>query len=212
MIRLIRKISAVILACLLGLNLATAAILAVSPCPLSMCYSGPMDIDQCDGLLNFALSIQECCAECNDIFCDLMRNHFQDADAANPPLFQESDCPFFPGAVDFIGESGAQISFCEPRHLLYATHAMSHIPLYIEYHSLIIWNRHGFPLNFGVSCKVFARTGHRIRLYPISFFEVEVFRNENNQMDRIKQNRSFCPPTDIGYYGSFRIRIYLEWR
>jgi len=59
-IRLIRKISAITLACLLGLNLAAGAVVVAEPCPSSMCCCDPRDMDHRDSLLNFAFSLQEC--------------------------------------------------------------------------------------------------------------------------------------------------------
>ena len=138
MIRLIRKISAISLACLLGLNLAAGAAVVAEPCPFSMCCCGPMDMDHCDGLLNFEFSIQGCCGECNDIFCDLMKNPLQDANAVNTSPFQGSCYPFFLRTVDSIAEYGARIALSEPRYLFSAAPAWSQIPLYIEHLSLII--------------------------------------------------------------------------
>ena len=138
MIRLIRKISAITLACLLVLNLAAGAAVVVGHCPSSMGSSSPMDMDYCDGLLNFAFPIQGCCGECNDIFCDLMKNPLQDANAVNTSPFQGSCYPFFLGTVDPIAESGTGIALFEPSYLFSAALAWSQIPLYIEHLSLII--------------------------------------------------------------------------
>ena len=138
MIRLIRKISAITLACLLALNVAAGAAVVVGHCPSPMGSSSPIDMSHCDGLLNFAFPIQGCCGECNDIFCDLMKNPLQDANAVNTSPFQGSCYPFFPGTVDPIAESGVWIALSEPRYLFSAAPAWSQIPLYIEHLSLII--------------------------------------------------------------------------
>ena len=138
MIRLIRKISAITLACLLVLNLAAGAAVVVGHCPSSMGSSSPMDMDHCDGLLNFAFPIQGCCGECNDIFCDLMKNPLQDANAVNASPFQGSCYPFILGTVDPIPESGVWIASSAPSYLFCATLAWSQIPLYIENLTLII--------------------------------------------------------------------------
>ena len=138
MTRLIRKISAIVLACLLAANVAAGAAVVVGHCPSSMSSSGPIDMDHCDGLLNFTFPIQGCCGECNDIFCDLMKNPLQDANAVNASPFQGSCYPFFLGTVDPIAESGAGIALFEPSYLFSATLAWSQIPLYIEHLSLII--------------------------------------------------------------------------
>ena len=138
MIRLIRKISAIILACLLGFNLAAGAAVVVAPCPTSMSYSDPMDMDHCDGLLNFAFPMQGCCGECNDIFCDLMKITLQDANVVNTSPLQGSCYPYLFGTVDPIAESGVRIALSEPRYLFSAVPAWSQVPLYIEHLSLII--------------------------------------------------------------------------
>ena len=137
MIRLIRKISAITLTCLLVLNLTAGAAIVVGPCP-SLMGSIPMDMDHCDGMLNFAFPTQGCCGGCNDIFCDLMKNPLQDANAVNASPFQGSCYPFILGTVDPIPESGAWIASSAPRYLFCATPAWSQIPLYIENLALII--------------------------------------------------------------------------
>jgi hypothetical protein len=138
MAQLIRKISAITFACLLALNVAAGAAAVVGHCPSSMGSSSPMDMNHCDGLLNFAFPMKGCCGECNDIFCDLMKNPLQDAHAVNTSPFQENCYPFFPGTVDPIAESGARIVLCEPRYPFSAAPAWSQIPLYIKHLSLII--------------------------------------------------------------------------
>ena len=138
MIRLVRKISVLILACLLVLNLAAGAAVVVGHCQSSMGSSNPLDMDHCDGLLNFTFPIQGCCGECNDIFCDLMKTPLQDANAVNTSPFQGSCYPFFLGTVDSIAEYGARIALSEPRYLFSAAPAWSQIPLYIEHLALII--------------------------------------------------------------------------
>jgi hypothetical protein len=139
MIRLSRKISAIALVCLLVLNLAADAAVVIGHCPSSMSSSSLMDMDHCDGLLNFAFPILGCCGECNDIFCELMKNPLQDAKAVNtPPFFQVSCSPFFLGTVDPNAESSAWIVLFEPRYLFSAAPAWSQIPLYIQHLALII--------------------------------------------------------------------------
>lgn len=138
MIRLIRKISAITLACLLGLNLAAGAAVVAEPCPSSMCCCDPRDMDHCDGLLNFAFSMQECCGECNDIFCDLTKNPLQDINTVNSSPSQASCYPFLLGTAVPIGESCVQISLSASRYLLPAALVSSQVPLYLEHLCLII--------------------------------------------------------------------------
>ena len=138
MIRSMRKISAVILACLLGLNMAAAAVVVTEPCSSSIASSGPMDMDHCDGMLNFAFPNQGCCGECNDIFCDLMKNPLQDANAVNSSPFQGSHYPFLPVSANPIEGSGARTTLSATRYLFSAGPPWSQVPLYIEHLSLII--------------------------------------------------------------------------
>ena len=138
MSRLIRKISTVILACLLGFNLAAHAAVVVPPCQSSICGNGPMDMDHCDGLLDFGSPIQGCCGECGDIFCDLLKNSLQDVNAVNSSPFQGNYDPFLLETADGFGESSLQIALSEPGYLFTASMAGSQLPLYIQHLALII--------------------------------------------------------------------------
>ena len=138
MSRLIRKILTITLACLLGFNLAAHAAVVVPPCPLSICSSDPMDMDHCNGLLDFGSSMQGCCGECGNIFCDLMKNSMQDVNAVNSSPLQGSFDPIFLETVDFIGEPSFQIALSEPRYIFAAMMAWSQIPLYIQHLAMII--------------------------------------------------------------------------
>ncbi|MBT8350162.1 MAG: hypothetical protein KJO26_02865, partial [Deltaproteobacteria bacterium] len=62
MIRLTRKISVIVLACIILLNAGTATSMVMGDCSSSV-KAGHMGIDHCDGLLNFALPIQGCCGD-----------------------------------------------------------------------------------------------------------------------------------------------------
>ena len=137
MIQFTRKISAVTFACLLAFNIAASAAPVAEHC-LSSMGSSPMDMHHCDGLLNFSFPTINCCGECNDIFCDLMKNPFQDANAVNSSPSPGSIYPIFPATVDPIAEPGAWTAMFEPRYLFSASLARSQIPLYIEHLSLII--------------------------------------------------------------------------
>ena len=138
MSRLIRKISTVIFACLLGFNLAAHAAVVVPPCQSSICGNGPMDMDHCDGLLDFGSPIQGCCGECGDIFCDLLKNSLQNVNVVNSSLFQGNYAPFLLETADVLGESNLQIAVSEPGYLFAASMAGSHLPLYIQHLALII--------------------------------------------------------------------------
>jgi len=142
MIRLIHKIIAVTVGCLLVLNLASGAAVAAGNCSsrmsASMVDENPMEMGHCDGLLNFGLPPQKCCDECSDIFCDLMNDHLQDAHAVNILPLQKSVYPFLLGAVCVSAEPGTRISRSKPRFQFPSEPSWNLIPLYIENLSLII--------------------------------------------------------------------------
>jgi hypothetical protein len=135
---MIQKILVITLACLLVLNLAAGATVMVGHCPPSMGSRTPMDMDHCDGMLDFTFPMHECCGECNDIFCDLMKNPLQDANAVNTSPFQGSCYPVFLETVDFTDSSDFRLSFSATMYLIPTALARSQIPLYIEHLSLII--------------------------------------------------------------------------
>ena len=136
--RFFSKILAIALACLLVLNLSTAAVAMIGQCETSMVGINPMAMDHCDGLLNFAFPSQGCCGDCNDIFCDLIKNSLQDAKVANASPINGSCYPIFLGPVISIDTSDGQIASCEHWVTLFAAPARSQIPLYIEHLVLII--------------------------------------------------------------------------
>ena len=138
MIRLIHKISAILLACLLGMNLAAGGALSAEPCPPSLCPSGLMDMGHHNGMINFALPTQGCGDDCNDIFCDLMKDPLQDANAVNSFPSPGHYHAVVLGTVDILGPSGLRTSGSESRHLLPHAWASSQIPLYLEHLALII--------------------------------------------------------------------------
>ena len=136
--RLICKISAVILACLLGLNLAAYAVVAVPPCSSSICSSDPIGMDHCNGLLNFGTPMKGCCGECGDIFCDLMKTSSLDTSAINSSPFQGNHYPMLLESTDFMGDSSLQAALPEPWYLSVASMNCSQIPLYLQNLALII--------------------------------------------------------------------------
>ncbi len=137
MIHLIRKISVIILACLLVLNVTAGAAAVAEHCSSPM-VSSPMDIHHCDGLLNFVFPTIKCCEHCNDIFCDLMKDPLQDANALTSSTFQSSSFPIFTETVHPSAESGDWTVMFEPRYLFTQTLTWSQTPLYIEHLALII--------------------------------------------------------------------------
>jgi len=136
--RLIPKILAIVLACLLVLNLSTAAVAMIGHCETSMVGINHMEMDHCDGLLNFAFPLQGCCGDCNDIFCDLMNNSLPDANVANASPINGSFYPIFLESMIPIDASDGQIASCEHWVTLFSAVARSQTPLYIEHLVLII--------------------------------------------------------------------------
>jgi len=97
-----------------------------------------MDMGQHNGMINFALPMQGCGDVCNDIFCDLMKDPLQDANAVNSFPSPGHYHPVILGTVDILGPSGFRTSGSESRHLLPHAWASSQIPLYLEHLALII--------------------------------------------------------------------------
>ena len=138
MIRLSPKILAITLTCMLVFNLPTGAASVNGHCEASMVNISPMAMDHCDGLLNFTFPLQGCCGDCNDIFCDLIKNPLQDANATNASPIQGSCYPIFLGSVNSIDASDGRIALSEHSFTLSAAQARNQIPLYIEHLALII--------------------------------------------------------------------------
>ena len=103
MIRLIHKISAIVLACLLGLNLAAAGAVAAEPCPPSLCPSGLMEMGHHNGMIDFTLPMHGGGDDCNDIFCDLLKDPLQEANAVNSSPLPGPYYPVILGTVDALG-------------------------------------------------------------------------------------------------------------
>jgi len=138
MIRLIHKISAIVLACLLGLNLAAGGAMAADPCLPSLCPSGLMDMGHHNGMFDFALPMQACGENCTDIFCDLMKDPLQDANAVNSSPYQGHYYPVILTTVDAVGPSGIRAPVAGSRHWLILAWSSGPIPLYLEHLALII--------------------------------------------------------------------------
>jgi hypothetical protein len=137
--RFIQKIAVTILACLLALNLTAGATVDAAACPPLLCGSGPMDMGHHDGMINFTLPMPEgCCEDCNDVFCNLMKDPLQDAHVVNPSPYQGHCYPAILATLDAIGQSGIRAPVSESRHRLIVSGSSGPIPLYLEHLSLII--------------------------------------------------------------------------
>ena len=91
-----------------------------------------------NGMINFAFPMQGCSEDCNDIFCDLMRDPLQDVNAVNSAPFQGHHSPVILGTLNTIGQSRLLASVSESRHPLLEFRVSGQVPLYIENLSLII--------------------------------------------------------------------------
>lgn len=138
MIQLIHKISAIVLACLLGLNLAAGAAVAAEHCLPSLCPSGLMDSGHHNGMIDFMMPVQACGENCTDIFCDLMKDPLQDANTVNSSPYQGHYYPVILATVDAVWHSNTRSPESEPRHRVIAARSSGPIPLYLEHLSLII--------------------------------------------------------------------------
>ena len=136
--RFIQKIPVITLACLLALNLAAGAAVDAAPCPAHLCGSGLMDMGHHNGMINFALPMQGCCEDCDDTFCDLMKDPLQDLNAVNSSPYHGSYYPVIPGTLDAVEQSGLRASVSDSRHWLIDSWSSSQIPLYLEHLALII--------------------------------------------------------------------------
>lgn len=137
MIRMIRNISAVTLACILALSTVVSAAGGVAHCP-TMAGDRPMEMDPCDGLLNFGASTQGCFGNCNDVFCDLVKDPFKEANTLTSSHYQASGSPIH-GIVESIdAECSARNLPAEPKYLLSEPLLYNLIPLYMEHSTFII--------------------------------------------------------------------------
>ena len=136
--RLLQKIAIIILACLLAVNIAASATVDAAPCPPHLCCGGLMDLVHHNGMINFALPLQGCGENCNDIFCDLMKDPLQDVNAVNSSPFQGHYSSVVLGTVNAFGQSGLRGPVSESRNPLIDSGPSSQTPLYLENLALII--------------------------------------------------------------------------
>ena len=137
MIRLTHKISVIVLACIIVLNAGTAASMVMGDCSSSV-NAGHMDIDHCDGLINFALPMQGCCGGCLDIFCDLFKNPLKDANAALVFSSQDYVQDTNARSGEFWEQNDIRLTAGIWGSQASSTPQKGTIPLYIEHLTLII--------------------------------------------------------------------------
>lgn len=137
MIPLIRKITAVALGCILALSGVVSAAGGVAHCP-SMTEDRSMVVDHCDGLLDFGLPMQGCFGDCNDVFCDLIKDPLPEAGTATTSSFQGGVPIFFGGVADLVADCEIRNLPPSPRYLLPTALLSSQPPLYVKHLKLII--------------------------------------------------------------------------
>ena len=136
--RLTPTFALMISACLLGMNFVTGAAIAITPCPPSTCCRSPMHMDACNDTINFALPIQKCCNDCDNVFCGLLNDPLQDLKTVQPTPELGYSQPFYAANVQSIGISYFYILGSNPSHFVSFETVFNQIPLYIENLSLII--------------------------------------------------------------------------
>ena len=136
--RFIQKIPVILLACLLALNLAAGAAVEAAPCPAHLCGSGLMDMGHHNGMINFATSGTGCCEDCDDIFCDLLKDPLKDVNAVNSAPAQGNHFPVLPGTMMSSRDARLRGAGSQSPQPLTDFWASNPIPLYLEHLSLII--------------------------------------------------------------------------
>ena len=137
MIRLIRNISLITLACILVLNGGATTGMVMGSCSTSA-NAGHMDMDHCGGLLNFALPMHGCCGDCLDIFCDLFKNPLKSANTAPTIVRQDYEKDIYARSGDVRKETDTCLAADFRESRLWAEPKWGSIPLYIEHLTLII--------------------------------------------------------------------------
>lgn len=134
------KIALMVSACLLVMNFAAGAAIAIEPCPPSICCAAPipMHMESCNNLLNFAHSIQKCCDGCNDLFCGLLNDPLKDVKTVYPSPEMGYYQSFHAVSIQSVDLASEQTLVPKPWHLISFEETSNSVPLYIEHLSLII--------------------------------------------------------------------------
>ena len=91
-----------------------------------------------NGMINFAIPMQGCCEDCDDIFCDLLKDPLKNVNALNSSSARGAYYPVILGTVISIGATRLLATASEPRQSLTDFWVWNRIPLYLEHLSLII--------------------------------------------------------------------------
>ncbi len=137
MICLTRKISVIVLACVLVLNAGTTTSMVIGDCSTAE-NASHMDMNHCDGLLNFAVPMQGCCGDCLDIFCDLFKNPLKDANTVTTFAFQDYVQDIHARSAEIKAETDTCLATAINGSLLSAVPKKGSTPLYLEHLTLII--------------------------------------------------------------------------
>ena len=132
------KISVILIICLMALNSAAVNAADAAPCLPHLCCSGPMDMGHHNGMINFATSGTGCCEDCDDIFCDLLKDPLKDVNAVNSSPAPGNHFPVLPGTMMSSGDARLRKAGSQSPQPLIDFWASNPIPLYLEHLSLII--------------------------------------------------------------------------
>ena len=129
------KIALIVSALLLVMNFMAGTAIAVTPCPPEICCGSSMHHGD---MLNFALPVQKCCDDCNDLLCGLLNDPLRDVTPVQPsPEIGYSDSSYVVFAQP-AGISGGFVLPSKPWQLLAFKVLSNPVPLYITHLSLII--------------------------------------------------------------------------
>ena len=137
--RFTHKISIIVSACLLGMNLIAGAALAAGPCPPGMCCSDsiPMHMDHCGGMNSFSPMYMKCSDACSNLMCGPLNDPLQDINsvASSPEQGNHYVCHLGMHTLDL---SFIEVAVAEPKNSITRELPPNLIPLYITHLSLII--------------------------------------------------------------------------
>jgi hypothetical protein len=132
------KISVILIICLMALNSAAVNAVDAAACLPHLCCSGPMEMGHHNGMINFATPNLGCCEDCDDIFCDLLKDPLKDVNAVNSSPVQGNYYPVILGTVVSNSDSRLGAAASQSRQPFIDFWASNPVPLYLEHLSLII--------------------------------------------------------------------------
>ena len=133
------KISIIVSACLLWMNLMAGAAVAAVPCPPGMCCSDsiPMQMDHCGGMNTFSPTYMKCSDDCSNLMCGPLNDPLQDVNTVTSSSEQGNHYLFHLGMYT-LDMSFIEVEVPEPKNSINPEPSPNLIPLYITHLSLII--------------------------------------------------------------------------